>query len=156
MADRQKLALAAAAVLIIKKKKKRVIRKQWSKKWLLMRAKYTHVNLLNELKLEPEDWFNYLRMDEETYNELLKIVTPRIEKMDTRMRQAITAHERLSATLRFLATGRTYEDLKFSCVISAQALGEIIPDTCEAIYQALKGEYIKVSTATLLTNKYIT
>lgn len=110
-----------------------------------MREKFTHINLLNELKLEPEDWYNYLRMDESTYLELLKIITPYIKRSDTRMRKAITAHERLTATLRFLATGRSYEDLKFTCAISASALSEIIPDTCKAIYEGLKQEYMKVS-----------
>ncbi|KAJ8878668.1 hypothetical protein PR048_019253, partial [Dryococelus australis] len=40
------------------------------------------------------------------------------------------------ATLRFLATGRTLEDLKSSCRIAPQTLDEIIPDTCEAIFKA--------------------
>jgi hypothetical protein len=43
-----------------------------------------------------------------------------------------------------LATGRSYEDLKFSTGISAQALGYIIPEMCKVIYEKLKGEYIKV------------
>ena len=30
------------------------------------------------------------------------------------VRQTITPHERVSAILRFLATGRSYEDLKYS------------------------------------------
>jgi len=55
------------------------------------------------------------------------------------MRRAITPRERLSVTLRFLATGRSYEDLKFSAAISPQALGVIIPETC-----VLKKDYLKV------------
>ena len=55
------------------------------------------------------------------------------------------SHERLSVTLRFLATGRSYEDLKFSAAISPQALGVIIPETCAAIYEVLKKDYLKVS-----------
>lgn len=51
------------------------------------------------------------------------------------MRQAISAEERLIVTVRYLATGRSLEDLKFSAVISSpQALGVIIPETCKAIY----------------------
>ena len=140
------LLLCAAAIAIIAKKKKVNKRKRskWSKDWLLKRQELSHLNLLNELRLEPEDWFNYLRMDEETYMELLQIVTPQIKRMDTVMRKAISPHERLSATLRFLATGRSYADLKFSCAISRQALGEIIPDTCRAIYEGLKNQYLKV------------
>ncbi|KAH1010963.1 hypothetical protein HUJ04_000413 [Dendroctonus ponderosae] len=59
------------------------------------------------------------------------------------MRQAITHEERLIATLRFLATGRSYEDLKFSTCIAAQTLGQLIPETCQAIYNVLKVKYMK-------------
>ena len=41
---------------------------------------FSHIDLLKELKLEPGDWFNYLRMDYETYCNLLKLVTHLIEK----------------------------------------------------------------------------
>lgn len=41
--------------------------------------------------------------DEDTYIELLNLVTPLIKKQDTVMRKAITPHERLSTTLRLLA-----------------------------------------------------
>jgi hypothetical protein len=46
------------------------------------------------------------------------------------MRRAITPHERLSVTLRFLATGRNCEDLKFCAAISPHAPGVVIPETC--------------------------
>lgn len=67
-------------------------------------------------------------------------------KQNTQLRETISPHERLTATLRFLATGRSYEDLKFSVIISPQALGQIIPETCYAIHSVLKREYLKVST----------
>ena len=53
-------------------------------------------------------------MNEDTYLEMLRIVPPLIERKDTVIRAAVTPHERLTATLRFLATWRSYEDLKFS------------------------------------------
>ena len=64
-------------------------------------------------------------MDEETYLNLLSLVTPFIKKTDTIMREAITPHERLTATLRLLATGRSYGDLKYSTIISPQTLSYI-------------------------------
>jgi hypothetical protein len=100
---------------------------------------------LEELRLEPADWHNYLRMNIETYGELLNLVIPLLHKQDTRMRPAISVHEKLTVTLRFLATGRSYEDLKFSAIISPQALGQIIPETCDAIYSVVKKELMKVS-----------
>lgn len=61
------------------------------------------------------------------------------------MRKSIPPHERLTCTLRILATGRTLRDLRFSTAISHQALSKIILDTCKAIYYVLHSENIKVS-----------
>jgi len=133
-------------------------KKKWSKQWLLKRRKYSHMNLLRELQSnEPADYKNYLRMENHTFYKLLNLVRPYIEKKNTVMRESISAEERLVATLRFLATGRSYEDLKFSCAISAQALGKIIPETCWAIYEVLRGEYLKVSSDMyiMFTVKYV-
>lgn len=147
MPSRKDLMLMTVACLIIKKQsatKLKRPRSRWVKEWLLKRCEYSHVNLISELRLHPADWHNYLRMDEDTYLELLALVSPLIKKSDTQMRPAITPHEKLTATLRFLATGRTYEDLKFTTIISPQALGRIIPETCEALYSVLKKDYLKV------------
>lgn len=135
--------IATAVALYFKTKTKK--RSRWTKDWLKKRGIYSHINLLEELRLEPRDWMNYLRMDATTYEELLNYVGPIIKKEDTVMRAAITQHERLTATLRFLATGRSFEDLKFSVIISPQALSKIIPETCRAIISVLKDQYLKVS-----------
>ncbi|CAH1957255.1 unnamed protein product [Acanthoscelides obtectus] len=121
------------------KRKNRRLR--WSREWLLKRQEFSHVRLLREL--EPDDWRNYLRMDTETYNHLLKSVTPYIKRQNTCMRKAISAHERLSATLRFLATGRSYKDLEFTTIMSKQSLSEIILETCDVIYRVLKKDFLK-------------
>lgn len=144
MCEDELLSIATTLVVagIVNKKKRK--REKWCKAWLLKRASLSHVPLMDELRAETTDWFNYLRMSESTYLELLGLVTPYIEKQDTCMRQAISPHERLSATLRFLATGRSYEDLKFSVAISAQSLGKIIPETCRAIWKALQKDFLKV------------
>lgn len=141
--------LAGLAVTLIARERKldkKRLKRKWCKQWLLQRDQFSHINLLSELRLESNDWFNYLRMDEERYRNLLSLVTPLIEKQDTCMRKAISPHERLTATLRFLATGRSYEDMKFSTIISPQALSAVIPETCQAIYRALYKNFMKVST----------
>nr|CAH7727851.1 unnamed protein product [Callosobruchus chinensis] len=95
---------------------------------------YSDLNLLRELRTcEPTDFQNYLRMDSSTFDELLELVTPFMRKEDTIMRQSISHEERLVATLSYLATGRSYECLKFSTGISPQSLGRIIPETCKGI-----------------------
>ncbi|VEN34344.1 unnamed protein product [Callosobruchus maculatus] len=44
------------------------------------------------------------------------------------MRQSISPQERLTATLRFLAAGRSYEDLKFSVAISPPSYIPLLED----------------------------
>ena len=79
-------------------------------------------------------------MDNSSFYYLLNKIHPRIEKRNTIMRDAVSAEERLSATLRFLATGKSYEDLKLtiSTAISPQLLGKIISEVYTAIYEELK------------------
>lgn len=124
-----------------KKKTKRL----WMRNLVSKREKISHtVTILPEL--DPNDFRNYLRMDEETYTYLLSLVSSRLTKCDTRLRKAITPHEQLSATLRFLATGRTLTDLTYSCAISQPSLSYIIPHTCQIIYNVLVKDVMKVSS----------
>jgi hypothetical protein len=60
------------------------------------------------------------------------------------MRDAVSSEERLSVTLRYLATGNSYQDLKFSTAISPQLLSRIVPEICAVIYEELAGKYMKV------------
>nr|CAH7749229.1 unnamed protein product [Callosobruchus chinensis] len=48
------------------------------------------------------------------------------------MRTPLSRHEKLAATSRFLATGRSYRKLKFKAIISEQLSREIIPETFKA------------------------
>ena len=119
-------------------------RAKWSKEWFLQRSKFGHTELLLELSHnEPSDFKNFLRMDIETYNELLKMVEPLIVKQTTNMRQPISPTERLSITLRYLATGNTFEDQTFVSAIVPQTIGNIVIEACEAIISCLH-DYIKV------------
>lgn len=43
-------------------------------------------------------------MDENTFKVILEKVTPLIQKQNTHLRESIAASERLSVTLRYLAT----------------------------------------------------
>lgn len=119
-------------------RKKRKSKRKWSRDWLMKKQVFSHITLLDTLRDEPNDWRNYLRMGEDTYMELLNLVSPLIRKQDTVMRKSISPHEKLTATLRFLATGRSLKDMEYSTAISKPSLSIIIPETCEAIYQVLK------------------
>jgi len=149
----------AAAVIILdecsvfwRKRKNRKRRDMWAKKWLLGRDRFTHLNLLNFIRNDsPEDYKNYLRMSDENVQYLIAKVKPLIAKQDSVMRHALTPEARIAATLPFLATGRSFEDLKFATIVSPQVLVKIIPETCKAIYEALKQDYLKVRKLYLCT-----
>ena len=81
------------------------------REWLKKREEYSHLVLLNEIILsDQEDYRNYFRMDEACFQKLLGLVQPFIARCDTNMRECISPSERLTLTLRYLATGRTFED----------------------------------------------
>ena len=75
---------------------------------------------------------------------------PHVTKSDTNMRESITANERLTITLRYLDTGRTFTDLQFSAVMGKSITSSIILETCEAIAAALEN-CIKV----IITNTFV-
>lgn len=128
-----------------KTKKTKRKKRFWMKEWLKKRNSFSHHNLLDEVRLSsPSDYRNYLRMDYTTFSELLNMITPMIEKQYTCMREPISPAQRLSCTLRYLATGVNFEELKFITAIAPQTIGKIIIETCEAIITVLKNN-IKVS-----------
>ena len=94
---------------------------------------HTKIFLMNS-----NDFRNFLRVDEYTYEELSNLVGPKIEKQNTSMRDAISSNQRLSITLRFLATGNSFSDLKFFSAISERAIGRIVMETCGEINKILK------------------
>ena len=82
-------------------------RRYWVRPWINRRDTYgAYHALLKELSNEDQKGYkNFLRMDLNSFNELLHLVEPHIKKQDSLMRKPISPAERLALTLRFLATG---------------------------------------------------
>jgi hypothetical protein len=146
-ARKQTAAVVVLAIAIEEESNKiRKRRRFWCKSWLQRRDQHSDMRLLRELQENnPDDFKNDLRMDGTAFSEFLTAVTPYIVKHDTVMRPAISPKEQLTAMLRFLTTGRQLKDLKFFTGISPQSLGKILPETCSAIFHALRGQYLKVT-----------
>ncbi|XP_067272628.1 uncharacterized protein [Pseudorasbora parva] len=137
-------AVIFVATLCTEKKVKKRAKRTWMKSWVGRCGQYGLYRLQREL--EKEDSFGFrkmLRMDHEEFNILLGTVEPLIAKQNTKMRRAITARERLSLTLRFLATGESYKSLSFQYRMGACTISRTVTETTEALHQELKEEYLK-------------
>ena len=51
----------------------------------MKREGFLDINLFKEFKSEPQDWCNYMRMNEATSLKLLQMITPSIQRQDTNM-----------------------------------------------------------------------
>lgn len=91
---------------------------------------------------DPRSFINYVRMEQCVLDELLQLITPYIEKQNTIMREAISPRDRLSITLRFLATGNTFLNLSYSTRIAPNALSQLISETLKAIVTVLGNKVI--------------
>lgn len=132
------------ALILFCVSKRRVTRKRWMKEWLKKRQSFTHINLLNEIILtNEEDYKNYFRISGNTFNMLLELVRPFMTRNNAHLRCCISIEGRLAVTLRYLATGRYFEDLKFSAIMSPSSISYAVMETCEVIICVLK-KYIEV------------
>ncbi|XP_073765400.1 uncharacterized protein [Danio rerio] len=123
-----------------RKKKQR----KWVKQWIGQRGQQGLSVLQRELELNDRTGFReLLRMTAEEFDLLLGKVEHLITKKDTKMRLAIPPRERLSLTLRFLATGETFKSLRFQYRIGTSIISQIVVQTCAALYQVMKTDYLK-------------
>jgi len=107
MSDTDDTCAAVVIACLTEKKKVKRKRKQrvWMKEWLKKRDQFCHDHLVAELKISSAvDYKNYLRMDADTFGELLEKIRPLIEKKCTYMRDPITAKQRLSPYLKPVTT----------------------------------------------------
>ena len=68
-------------------------------------------------------------MEPDTFDEIYQKVKPLIEKKNTNMHNAISAHARLCVTLRFLASGASYKELMYAFRMSVASISQIVPHT---------------------------
>jgi endonuclease III-like uncharacterized protein len=143
-------ALAATSFIVIHRiltnKKKQRKRPRWWVKRLYKNGLHYGNRLLQEMAFESiEDTVkNFTRMSMADFEYVASVISSKVAKRDTYMRQAITVKERLAITLRFLATGDSFTSLQYLFRVSKQSISTTVPEVCDAIIEALQ-EYVKVS-----------
>lgn len=151
LANKKKIRILKAAVFSLMlitsiESSQKKTRRWWVRPWIEERTKKGNLHLVHEefQNKDPEQFKTFLRMNQLCFNKLLMLVTPLIRKQDTVMREAISARDKLTVTLRFLATGESYRSLMYSFRISESAISLFVPQVCDAIYNTLKDQYLKV------------
>ena len=94
--------------------------------------------------------FRYLRMSPEKFEHLLTLVGPLISKRATKMRELISAAERLTLTLRMLASGDDQQSLAFSYSQGRTIVSHIPRETCSTIWMALRDIYLRPPSSPLV------
>ena len=149
MEQHKKVAAALVVLAMVRKRRnvnKRRQRTIWIRSWLANRQeKSAHNNILAELRLTDGEHFRkYLRMNTETYQELLESIRPYITKQMTPLRKPISPEEQLAVTIRYLASGESMESLMYQYRIHSTTIGLFVQSECYAIVQVLVPRYMKI------------
>ncbi|XP_059369556.1 uncharacterized protein LOC132107342 [Carassius carassius] len=143
---KKQLAFRVVCALICSDKQKQIKKKKriWKRECPGRREQHGLSVLQRELEMTDENGFGMLlRMTAEEFEFLLQMVGPLITKQHTKMRRAISSRDRLSVTLRFLATGKTFSSLSALYRIGASTISKIVMETCGALYQLMKTDFLK-------------
>lgn len=126
-----------------KKNYKRKGRLCWVINWIgRRRCLGASAKLLLVLSAEdPLSYKNHLRMPKKHFDILLECVKPRIEKIDTHMRDSLPAKLKLEVTLRYLASGDYFTSLQYLYRVPKCTISKFLPEVCQAIYDALEDFY---------------
>ncbi|XP_040278166.1 uncharacterized protein LOC120993762 [Bufo bufo] len=93
--------------------------------------------LYANLRGHEDKFFDYTRMSIHSFDELLVLLSPHLQRQDTFMRDCIPPVERLVITLRYLATGQSLASLHFAFLIGKSTASMVVQETCVAIWDVL-------------------
>lgn len=129
-------------------RRRRQRRTVWVRPWVQRRIELgQYARLMEELRLEDVRGFrNFLRVDPAMFQELLLRLTPRLTKMDTFYRKAMSPGLKLAVTLRYYASGDSYHSLMYSFRVPHNTLSRVIPEVSEAIIEEFAAEVIESPT----------
>ena len=136
-------AMLLLGIVVASEKDKRQ-KNTWVRDYLKKREGSGAFQLVQETAMFDKEMFHrYMRMSPSAFEELLSLVATKITKKTTNYRISIPPEQRLSLTIRHLATGESQVSLSFQYRIGRQTVSKIIPETCIAIYEALAPIHLK-------------
>lgn len=104
--------------------------------------------LVKEMTIQHDDeiFFRYFRMTPARFDSLLEKVAPVIAHAATH-ESPVSCRERLSVTLRILASGNSQQSVADSYKLGKSTVHSIFYETCNAIWTVLHGDYVQFPTA---------
>ena len=128
MSTDEDIILAAAAFILVSEDEPQKKRRVWVRP-SLDRSKYNGNRMLADYIQDDLIGFgpgegirstfqNFLRMTCTDFEDILKMIGPKIKRQNTNFRVPISINERLAVTLRFLASGDSFMDLSYLFKIS--------------------------------------
>lgn len=116
----------------------------WVRDLIKKRSSQSTYNLVREMALGDEEmYFRYMGMTPSSFEYLFVRVAPFITKQTTNYREPISPGERLSITLRHLATGESHISLSLQFRVGRATVSKLIPEVCHYIYQVLSEEFVQ-------------
>ena len=90
--------------------------------------------LMVELRRDdPSSFTNFMRMPPEMFDEILERVRGRLTKQHTFYRESLEPGLKLAVTLRHLASGSRYADIKYGWRVTSNIISVLVREVCRAI-----------------------
>ena len=136
MADKQMFKALVMVELLDSEEEEETKGRGMTSRWLKKREDLGYfTDIVRELQLEDTEGFKeMMRMDFKHFNEILNLIAPDIMPQEIiGGNKVISNAVYLTVTLRFLATGETFQSLSFQFLISHRVISYIVKELCNAI-----------------------
>ncbi|KAG9272087.1 hypothetical protein AMEX_G13037 [Astyanax mexicanus] len=140
-----KKRIVAIAFLYLRRKRRRSV---WVHQILRGRQQQGEYHrLVQELCLDDVLFQQYFRLSKGQFDNLLGRVGARITRINTSLRQAIGAAERLAICLRYLATGDSFRTVAFNYRVGHSTVAGIVKEVAEVIWLSLLNDFMPIPSS---------
>ena len=138
-ARRRRMVVAVLMFFLLKRRLRR--RRFWVHPILQSRFHLgAFEQLYPDLRANPEKFLNYFRLTTDEFDDVLQKIETEIYHQDTNFRRAVTPTERLSVTLRYLASGNSFTSVAYEYRLGISTVHEVVLETCSALWSKLRYE----------------
>ncbi|XP_065361185.1 uncharacterized protein LOC135954868 [Calliphora vicina] len=133
---------------VLKERDEKINNLEWTREWL---KKYQHEflnkeNIRKELLFRSNEIYHlncFFNITEKQFRYLVNILEPLVTILEPhRKKKSFSAEERISITLKYLATGEVNSCRNYCFRASKPVIVKMIADICQKMYELLKDQYL--------------